>query len=138
MARRFFYFVRLVIRLDSCIEQLIKKYILKPKYTVSGTCKMCGTCCENIGIYTASYLIKVNLILKIIVKFYEKVNDFQYQGYLPNKKILVFTCHNFDDNKRKCKVHNKRPAMCRNYPLLRYFNKPVLIKNCGYKVHIQQ
>ena len=92
----------------------------------------CGKCCEQIGVFVPRFSNN-RFVLLIIAVFIEKVNEFKYSQYLPEEKVLIFTCNNFDDVNKKCLNYRFRPAICRNYPMLRYFDKPVLFEECGYR-----
>jgi Fe-S-cluster containining protein len=129
-----FFIIRWLIIVDYFVERFFKKYIFKPMYKVTGSCRQCGTCCQLIGIETPDYLLKRKWLMRLIIAFYKKINDFVYQGFAREERMMLFTCNKFDKEKHNCSIHPWRPALCRNYPLLRYFNKPVVFNTCGYKV----
>ena len=51
--------------------------------------------------------------------------------------ILEFTCQHCQAN-GKCGNYFWRPNVCRNYPLVDYFDEPKLLPNCGFKAEPRQ
>ena len=48
---------------------------------------------------------------------------------------LVFECMNLDPETNKCKIHKKRPGICRRYPQEELFMMGgTLAEHCGYKL----
>lgn len=48
---------------------------------------------------------------------------------------LVFECMNLDKETNKCKIHKKRPGICRRYPQEELFMMGgTLAENCGYRL----
>ncbi len=92
---------------------------------------MCGMCCELIGVAVPDWLVKKKKFVSIIISFYEKVNEFKYQGY--QSKALLFECTNYDSQKHCCKVYKSRPALCRAYPKIRFFEEPILLSGCSFR-----
>lgn len=47
---------------------------------------------------------------------------------------LIFECTNIDEETKLCKIHKKRPGICRRYPQEAIFMMGgELAENCGYK-----
>ena len=103
---------------------------------IEGACSQCGKCCEVIGVSVPDYLVKIRWLLIIVITFYEKVNNFKYQEYSLDHHALLFSCNNYDYENKACLSYKKRPAICRSYPSVRYFNKPVLLPMCSFKVEL--
>ena len=48
---------------------------------------------------------------------------------------LVFECTNLDKETHKCKIHKKRPGICRRYPQEELFAMGgTLANDCGYRL----
>ena len=118
------------------IPKLIKKFfylhILRRKYYRTGACSGCGRCCRKI------YVKHKNVIqteeefkkLQFLHPFYTylKIIDKDETG-------LVFECMNLDKETNKCKIHKKRPGICRRYPQEELFTMGgMLAANCGYRL----
>jgi len=129
-----FYLVRWLVILDYYTESFIRKFLFKTSYKIEGECSQCGKCCEVIGVVIPTYITNYKWILAIVITFYEKVNAFKFIEYSQGHKALLFSCNNFDKEKMVCTSYSRRPAICRSYPSARYFEKPVLLTDCTYKV----
>lgn len=117
-------------------ERLKKFYytkILKRKYYKKGKCKGCGRCCRQIYVKHAKGVIQKEEDferLKHIHRFYSylKVTGKDEIG-------LIFECQNLDKETQRCKIHKKRPAICRRYPQEEIFSMGgILAENCGYEL----
>lgn len=130
--------IRWIIILDYYLETFIKSLLFKKRYCLTGRCNKCGKCCETIGILISPLLLKYPFLIKIIIKFYELTNTFKYLGFSTEENALLFSCLSYDYSTQQCKIYKHRPAVCREYPRINFFNKPILIKNCGYKAIINE
>ncbi|MEI8377291.1 MAG: YkgJ family cysteine cluster protein [bacterium] len=105
--------------------------ILKRKYTRKGSCKGCGRCCQRIYVRHASDVIKTEAE-------FEKLKTLHFfYGYLKvldkDEVGLVFECSKLDKESGKCTAYNKRPVLCRQYPVEELFMMGGSItENCGY------
>ena len=117
-------------------EKLKKFYytkILRRKYYRVGKCKGCGRCCRQIyvqhsggGIQTEEEFEKLKR--QHVFYTYLKVTGKDEIG-------LIFECQNLDPETHLCKIHDKRPGICRRYPQEEIFAMGgVLAENCGYKL----
>jgi uncharacterized protein len=128
---------RFIVILDYYIEKTTKTFILKSKYKVSGKCQKCGVCCKLIGAKISDFITHRKWLIFLIVKYYEKINDFSFHSFLEQENMLLFTCNNFNEKGSKCLSYKIRPAICRGYPLVRYFQKPVLLQECHFKAELR-
>lgn len=105
--------------------------ILKKKYTRKGSCKGCGRCCQKIYVRHASDVIKTE-------EEFEKLKTLHFfYGYLrvldKDEMGLVFECSKLDKETGKCTAYNKRPVLCRQYPVEEVFMMGGSItEECGY------
>ncbi|MFI3300040.1 MAG: YkgJ family cysteine cluster protein [Candidatus Gastranaerophilales bacterium] len=115
------------------LKKIFLSKILRRKYYRTGQCKACGKCCTQI--YVKHY--------KHVVQEIEEFEKLQYlHNFYANLKVigkddigLIFECQNLDSETHKCKVHKKRPAICRRYPQEELFSMGgALSEDCGYKM----
>ncbi len=115
----------------------IKKWflskILRKKYYRTGKCKACGKCCTQI--YVKHY--------KHVLQDEKEFERLRYlHSFYKNLKIigkdeigLIFECQNLDPTTHKCKIHFRRPGICRRYPQEELFSMGgALSDDCGYKM----
>ena len=107
--------------------------ILRKKYYRTGKCKACGKCCTQI--YVKHY--------KHVLQDEKEFKKLQYlHNFYANLKIigkddigLIFECQNLDPVTHKCKIHKRRPGICRRYPQEELFSMGgALSDDCGYKM----
>ena len=109
-----------------------KLYELNPKklYRRYGKCNMCGNCCKNIYVRHSFEPIQTEAEFEKL----KKSHDFySYLKVIGKDEIgLIFKCDNLVEG--KCKIHKKRPLICRKYPQEEIFSMGgALCKECGYK-----
>ena len=115
----------------------IKKFfylkVLKRKYFRYGSCARCGACCTNI------YVRHENKVIKTKEEFLDIKNNDDYYFYQiieikgQDDFGLIFYCTKFDKEKKSCKIHYKRPLICRKYPSEHIFSFGAQLNdNCGF------
>lgn len=115
------------------IKKFIYTKILRKKYYKKGNCLGCGSCCRKIYVQTSRHVIqdeKEFEKLRLLHRFYSylSVVDKDETG-------LVFSCCNLDEKTNLCKIHKKRPGICRRYPQDELFTMGGdLSEGCGYKM----
>ena len=107
-------------------------YILKRKYYRVGSCNACGRCCQKI-------YVKHKQVIQTEAEFERLKTQHSFYTYLKvvdkDETGLVFECENLDKETKKCKIHRKRPGICRRYPQEELFNMGgTLAEHCGYKL----
>ena len=113
------------------IKKFFLSKILGRKYIRSGACKGCGRCCQSIYVRHAKNIIKEEEEFKQLQKIhyfytYLKIVD-------KNETGLVFECTKLNKETGKCGAYNKRPLICRQYPLEEIFMMGGFISDdCGY------
>ena len=125
------FFLRMIRDFDGFFSSIISKVYPKP-YSITGKCKKRGICCRNIGIQLSDGLWEYTYYKSFVRRWYEFVYNFEYIGSDNDDQFLLFKCRYLKDN--MCSIHKRRPYICRNYPLQRYFKQPKLIPGCGYRV----
>lgn len=114
------------------IKKFFYLYILKRKYYRTGSCNACGRCCEKI-------YVKHKQVVQTEAEFERLKKQHSFYTYLrvidKDDTGLVFECTNLDKETRKCKIHKKRPGICRRYPQEELFGMGgTLADTCGYKL----
>jgi Fe-S-cluster containining protein len=133
MFKILFLLLRVIVIVDYYLEDITKK-IIRPKYKKTGKCIQCTQCCNLIALLLHKSFKKRPFLLKIIIIFYERINDFKYISFSEEDNVLFFTCNKFDKEKKKCMARRLRPAICRHYPYIKFFEKPDQYSGCGYSI----
>ena len=107
-------------------------YILRRKYYRIGSCNACGRCCQRI-------YVKHQSIIQTEAEFERLKKMHSFYTYLKvidkDETGLVFECENLDKETKRCKIHKKRPEICRKYPQEEVFGMGgTLAEHCGYKL----
>lgn len=111
---------------------ILTSSILPHKYEIEGQCKKRGVCCQQIALYLAPAFWKYSLLKGLARTWYEFVYNFTCIGESKENKVVIFKCNYLKGT--KCGIYWRRPAICRNYPLVRFFDKPSFLPGCGYRV----
>ena len=130
-----FLFSRFILRLIRDIDGVftyLSTFFLKSRYTFTGKCKKRGICCTKIAIYLSEGFWASPLLTKLAIRWYTFVYSFELIGKEPAFRILIFRCRYLKNN--RCSIHWRRPYICRNYPMTRYFSKPTVLPGCGYQI----
>lgn len=118
--------------IDYYIENLVEK-IFKKRWKVVGSCRQDGRCCREIGVVVEPWIVKYKFVLNIVLWWYTSIYPFYYKYYLEEEEVFIFGCTKLSED-GKCSIYKKRPPICRKYPRVQYFEKPVVFDECGYKV----
>lgn len=107
-------------------------YILHKKYYRVGSCNACGRCCQKI-------YVKHKRVIQTEAEFEHLKTMHPFYTYLriidKDETGLVFECANLDKETHRCKIHKKRPGICRRYPQEELFGMGgTLAEHCGYKL----
>lgn len=125
-------FIILFVLLDNLLTNLPKKWFFKSKWKLTGQCNMCGNCCKEIHLQIDKKQLGSKLFTNVAIRWITWLFDFILLKIDCDNHILEFTCkHCRADG--KCGNYFWRPNVCRNYPLVDYFEKPKFLPNCGFK-----
>lgn len=127
-------FFRVLAIIDYYLEKVVGVFF-KKKWKIAGSCKKDGRCCRDIGIIAEKWIINNKYLLKLVTWWYTKVHPFYFKYYVENEDALIFGCTKLNDN-GSCSIYKKRPPICRKYPVVNYFKKPVLFEGCGFKAEM--
>jgi len=120
-------------KIKNQIKKFIHSKILGRKYYKKGQCLGCGRCCKKIYVQTSKHVVQDE-------KEFEKLQYLHvFYTYLSivdkDETGLVFSCSNLDEETNLCKIHKKRPGICRRYPQDELFKLGgELTEDCGYKM----
>lgn len=107
-------------------------YVLHRKYYRTGSCNACGRCCQKIYV-KHTHVIQTEEEFERLRKMHSFYTYLKVVG--KDETGLVFECENLDKETKKCKIHKKRPGICRRYPQEELFTMGgTLAENCGYKL----
>jgi Fe-S-cluster containining protein len=75
--------------------------------------------------------IRSRLFTNLAVRWIGWLFDFIFLGIDAENDYLIFTCRHLTPE-GKCGNYFWRPNICRNYPLVDYFEEPTFLPGCGF------
>lgn len=123
-------FVRAIILIDLFCLKIVQK-IIKPRYELHGECHKRGVCCQQI-LGDPPRWIKQTRLLQLFAVYHKVFHNFTAVARGPNDEV-IFSCGHLQSDGR-CGIYRYRPRLCRNYPVLPFFEAPKLMPGCGYIV----
>jgi Fe-S-cluster containining protein len=120
--------------LDSLVEGVLKR-TAGSRYERTGHCLKTGECCELISMEAPAFAYRWPRILGLFLRLGEIVYPFRLHARAGDE--FLYTCENFDRQRRVCKNYRFRPKICRDYPAFGYFSKPSFFKGCGFGVRLR-
>ncbi|NQU17652.1 MAG: hypothetical protein HQ564_06250 [Candidatus Saganbacteria bacterium] len=122
--------ILLFVLLDNFVSTRLKA-LFPTQYKIAGKCKMCGNCCKEIRMKIAPAFFSSKFFTDLVIRWISWLFDFYLIKIDFEHHDLVFSCNNRGEGGR-CNNYFWRPSICRNYPLLDYFKRPVFLPGCGY------
>lgn len=119
------------VLIDNFLVNFPKKHLFKTRYVLEGKCLKCGQCCKQIYLKATPAQTNSPLFAKVSVRWIEWLFDFKLKWIDFQDNYFVFECKNLTKD-GKCGNYPWRPNVCRNFPLVDYFNEPVFLPGCGY------
>lgn len=120
---------------DNFITNLVKKPF-RTRWVLNGKCRKCGKCCADIKMAINPRLLSNVFTRELVIRWTSWIMDFYLKRIEYGPCYLVFGCKN-QDSDGLCGVYKWRPNVCRNYPLVDFFEEPALFDTCGYKARMQ-
>ena len=115
------------------LNNFFLRHILRRKYKRVGKCANCGACCSHIYVRHLKGIVKEEKEfkkLRLLHSFYMGLNVIG-----KDEMGLIFECSHLDKETKLCKIHKKRPNICRRYPQEEIFEMGgCLSSECGYKL----
>lgn len=118
------------ILLDRCAQWLVLKVICPP-FRQEGHCYQRGNCCYYVLLPEPK-----GIITRLFYFWYTQVNGFFLRSPEPieseGEKMVIMGCRYLQKDGR-CKHYRLRPTLCREWPMIRYFGYPRILKGCGFR-----
>ncbi|MBI5507571.1 MAG: YkgJ family cysteine cluster protein [Deltaproteobacteria bacterium] len=119
--------MRLFVLLELGAMQLVR-LVYPPRFVLRGRCQRRGACCRHVIADPPAWIAKTAL-LPLFVAYHRVAHRFHLVGRGP-EGVLVFRCGHLTAADR-CGIYRYRPLLCRNYPVLGFFEAPHLLPGCG-------
>ena len=132
MLRRF---VLMLMLADNFVTNLVSK-LFKTRWVLAGKCNKCGKCCQDIKLAINSRLLSNIFTRELVVRWTSWVMGFHLKRIEYDPNYLVFGCDRVRSD-GTCGDYKWRPNVCRNYPLVDFFEEPALFETCGYKAKLR-
>ncbi|MFH1347312.1 MAG: hypothetical protein ABIH22_01350, partial [Candidatus Margulisiibacteriota bacterium] len=91
----------------------------------------CGICCQEIYMKITPRQLASKLFTKIAIAWIVWIFDFILIRIEYDNHYIVFTCQHRLAN-GQCGNYFWRANICRNFPLVDYFEKPKVLPWCGF------
>ena len=121
-----------VILIDNFLANFPKKALFRTRWVLEGKCKKCGTCCQEIYMKISPRQLSSRFFTDLAVRWISWIFDFSLLRVDRDNLYLVFTCRHLRPD-GKCGNYFWRPNICRNYPLVDYFEEPKTLPECGFQ-----
>ena len=125
-------FLILFVLLDNFLTNTPKKVLFKTKWKLEGQCKQCGRCCQRILMKATPGQLSSKLYTKVAIGWTCWLFDFIFLDIDYENHYIAFTCKHLKTS-GSCGNYFWRPNVCRNFPLVDYFEKPKILPWCGFK-----
>ena len=115
------------------IKKFIHSKILRKHYWRTGKCKGCGECCSHIYVKHFRHVLKDEKEFERLQYIHSFYSGLKVIG--KDELGLIFECTHLDKETKRCKIHYRRPGICRRYPQEELFSMGgTLSDKCGYKL----
>ena len=125
--------LRKILRFIQLLDYLLTRFVYSVfplRYRRHGHCRKTGVCCHSIGIVAPAWILESRAALRLVIAWYEYVDEFFIKGVYPAEQVLVFGCPYLKEN--ICSRYASRPPLCRSYPQGGFFTKPATFPTCGF------
>lgn len=129
-------FIIAFILLDNFLTNLPKKFLFKTRWVLEGNCKQCGTCCKEIYLKITPRQLSSKFFTALAIKWISWIFDFILLRVDYDNYYLIFTCKHRQPDGR-CGNYFWRPNICRNYPLVDYFDEPKVLPGCSFSARLR-
>lgn len=124
------------VLLDNFLTNFPKKILFKTNWVLQGKCKQCGICCQEIYLKITPRQLSSRFFTNLAIKWTSWIFDFILLRIDYDNYYLVFTCKHRQPDGR-CGNYFWRPNICRNYPLVDYFEEPKMLPGCGFSTRLR-
>jgi len=128
--------ILLFILLDNFLTNFPKKLFFRTRWVLEGKCRQCGNCCREIYLKATPRQLSSKFFADLAIAWISWIFDFILLRIDYDNHYLIFTCkHRRSDG--KCGNYFWRPNICRNYPLVDYFEEPKMLPDCGFTARLR-
>jgi len=127
--------LRIIRDIDGALMALTNRFF-STQYTLTGTCRKRGICCQNIAVYLSPSFWRFQHLKRLAIFWYECVYCFRLKSEKKEWGVIIFHCTYLQKNGH-CGIYKKRPMICRQYPAPRYFGRPEILPGCGYSFKLR-
>ena len=114
-------------------KRFILSKIFKKHYIRTGKCKGCGECCTHIYVKHFKHVLQDEKEFEKLQSLFSFYSGLKIIG--KDELGLIFECTHLDPKTKRCKIHFRRPGICRRYPQEELFAMGgTLSDKCGYKM----
>lgn len=122
------------VLLDNILTNLAKK-LFKTRWKRVGICQQCGNCCRLIILTMTPAQVKSKFFTDLSIRWISWLFGFKLIRVDQENLSLIFSCRHLTPE-GKCGNYFWRPNICRNYPLVDYFEEPKFLPGCGYEAKL--
>ncbi len=121
-------------QVDLAAHRLLLRSRGERPWTLGGSCRRSGACCEAPAIVAGRITWSVPSVRRLFLAWQRRVNGFELASTDDRTRVFVFRCSHFDRATRACDSYDSRPGMCRDYPRdLMWQPSPDLLPACGHR-----
>jgi Fe-S-cluster containining protein len=124
-------FMMMFVLADNYITNLAGAFFRK-QWKLEGKCRKCGKCCKEIHMKVEPHLIGNRFTRELVIRWISWLFNFYLIRIDYDRDYLVFSCRSINPD-GTCGDYRWRPSVCRNYPLVDYFDEPALLEGCGFR-----
>jgi uncharacterized cysteine cluster protein YcgN (CxxCxxCC family) len=128
-------FLMIFVLVDNCLTNLASR-LFPRRWQLEGTCRQCGRCCQEIHLKMTPGQMRSKLFTKLAVSWISWLFGFILLAVDEENQSLVFTCKYLTAAGR-CGNYPWRANVCRNYPLVDYFDEPKFLPGCGFRAKLR-
>lgn len=129
LARTLWHVVALVFVEVELFAINIVRYLHPPRFVLTGGCHKRGVCCTQI-VGDPPQFIKRTFLMRAWLAMHRVLHNFHPAGEGPDGQVIFRCSHLLASG--KCGIYRFRPFICRNYPVVPYYNMPPILPGCGY------
>jgi hypothetical protein len=110
----------------------VMRFFVKPRFVLRGQCQRRGVCCTMIVGNPPGFVKRTPALLGVFVALHRVIYNFHVVNRGESGEV-IFSCGHLQSDGR-CGIYRFRPLLCRNYPILPFFEPPRPLPGCGYRV----
>jgi len=120
---------RMFVLLELAAERLVR-LVKRPRFVLTGQCHHRGVCCQQIVGDPPRFVKRQRWLLELFCRYHLVAHRFRVVGRGPEDE-LIFSCEHLTAE-GQCGIYRFRPYLCRNYPLVPFYEAPKVLPGCGF------